>query len=456
MNLLQFYEALLMTAGMSVSKDGNVNIILANRKDPMTIGGKRLVIPTEEQLKTPDFSNRVVFHPMAENILAGESQAFAKFRSAMVRRINLVVGTQLNQLMLLAASPAEHKKLTPDQSAYLVALKDADEKCVQTLKKILLQIPYDDNNNSLVSIYIKRNGMYQGHKTPRVAIVTFPFYKKLIEAENSRELYGVKLRVRDWECIKALLEYIIPQIADPKEEYNAGSDSKIAPYTIAFMMAVNRIITVLNETTDLYFSEDEEVYSQLHFRNDWLSLIEDPGPLTKQIRLIPNQDSLEEESANPNNGLQNFTVPNVPQQTTQPVMQPQQQMGYQPQPVYQQPMYQQPVQPTQPVQSGGTDTFRDYMAKATGQQMYQQPVQQQPMYYQQQQPMYQQPVMMQQNGWGQFQTVPQQQQYTPNGWPTSSFQAGAVPVMNTMQPGAVLSDGRVFVGMGTHGYPVYK
>lgn len=464
MNLLQLYESMLLTAGLTVSKDGSVSVALNKRKDPLTIRGKRLVIPTDEQLKTPDFSNRVVFHPLAENILSVESEAFARYRKAMLARINSVFGTMMFKLMLLAASPAEHKKLSPEQSEFLLKLKDVDDKCVDNLRKLLEKTDFNSTEYSFVHIYVKRSGTYLGHKLPKVAITSFPFYNKLVEAESDRTINGVKLRVRDYESIKNLLEFIIPKIADPGEEYNFGSDSKISPVTVSFMSAVKKIITPLNRLVELYVpKESEEEFDSLYFRNDWIPLIDNLDPLLPEIRMIPNQESLESDMNTFNAELQQFNSPQQPvaqapvqaAPVAQPVpsQQPQQPQYYQqpvqqpvqPYPQQQQPVYQQPVQQ----QATGGDDLDSFIAKSN--------MQKQQAYYQGQ--FWQQPPVPQYQPqpvgamWGNPAPVYQQPvQPQPYYQQPVYAQAPQAPVQQPFQQ----QTGNQVVGYGEYGYPIIR
>ena len=52
MDMLQFYQSILTLAGMVVNKDGTVSIVdhEEGKNTPMTIKGRRLVIPTKEQI----------------------------------------------------------------------------------------------------------------------------------------------------------------------------------------------------------------------------------------------------------------------------------------------------------------------------------------------------------------------------------------------------------------------
>ena len=77
MKLITLYKALLELGGMSSDRDGLVSGKLPGAKEdprPVTIKGKRLVLPTQKQLTTSDWSDRIVFHPLYENVLRGESQ----------------------------------------------------------------------------------------------------------------------------------------------------------------------------------------------------------------------------------------------------------------------------------------------------------------------------------------------------------------------------------------------
>ena len=286
MKILDLYESILSTAGMVVTSDGFVKMKLGESTKPATIKGKSLVMPTEDQLKNPDWDKRVVFHPLFENIMRPESDVLALYRQAANIRVNVTVGTLAAFLMRLATSPAEHGKLTPDQSEFLSKLKHADDKTMQALKRLMEVAPVSQPQKSFVHIYLKKTGSVAGKRYSRVGVVTFPLYNEL---KKEGDVFGVKLRVKDRETLQALMEYIFPGI-DEAETYNRGSNSEVAPSIDVMMKTIAAIADPLNGLLELMQSMlDSDDFKDMVFQNDWMETFENLAIMLPQIRSIPMQ-----------------------------------------------------------------------------------------------------------------------------------------------------------------------
>jgi hypothetical protein len=286
MNLIELYKQVISCGGWIADDDGFISMKLADLDpQPVLIDGKRLVLPLEYQLKHSDTSKRVVFHPLNESILRGESDVVTKLRMNINHRLNFVVGFLSISLMRLATSPAEHPSLKPDQTVFLSMLKDVDQQTNEKLQKLAAQMTMGDASKSFSHIYVSKRGDINGRKYARVGVVSFPLYEELCKDEA--EVYGVKLRKKDRQAIKALIEYILPDIDKPAT-YRRGSDSKVAPTLDALMKAVIAVGDPINCVIDL-FKDRLEGVSDLVFNGDWEPEFNDLEALLPQIRMIPMQ-----------------------------------------------------------------------------------------------------------------------------------------------------------------------
>ena len=310
--LNDLYREIARVAAIYTSDDGFCSTY---RKDPVTkkeeltpvtIKGKRLVLVTDNQLANPDWEHRVAFHPLYESVSRGESDVHAGFRTYLNVHLNRVFGLLAARLLQLAASKTEHEKLTPDQTEYLDLVKEADAKTVEPFANILSSFPGD---RAFVNIFVKPSGLVKGEKFTRAAIVTFPIYDALMEAEKVKTGVAVKvpggdkpivIRNKDRDTMIALLKYIIPDIGTPKA-YDTGSLSKLAPTMDALMNAAAKLIDPLNTLLDLFknqlIKEDqgimEEDWNRLKFPTDWTLDFEDLSPLSFEIKSVPIMQSSE-------------------------------------------------------------------------------------------------------------------------------------------------------------------
>jgi hypothetical protein len=286
MKMLDLYKSILSTGGLSVDKDGMVSAKAGNTVIPFTVKGKRLVLPTKEHLSNSDWENRVIFHPLSENVLRAESDVMSRFRSAINTRMNYVLGCVMEELMTLATSVKMHSNLDPDQSKVLSVLKNADEKTLNALQSILKAMSVDSNKDkSIVHIYLKRGGTVGGKKYDRAAIVSFPLYEEILKSDKS--VYGVTLRSKDKLSIQHLLEFIFPGI-QTENSFNRGSFSDVAPFLDSLMKAVMALACSINTIVDEYdkiLSEPED----FRYADDWVSVFDNLAQLLPEIRTVPMQ-----------------------------------------------------------------------------------------------------------------------------------------------------------------------
>lgn len=293
MNLIDLYKSLLKTANLTSTDDGCISMTLAKSSQPAMVKGKRLVLPLQTHLANPNKSEIVIFHPLSEHISRGESDVLEKFRSALTIRLNYTIGILGFQLLQIAASVGEHAKLSPDQSEFLSKVKFADEKTLDTFTKVMAAMPATQTAKSFISIYLKRGAMLMDKKYPRAGIVSFPLYKEL--KTNEKDVFGVKVRVKDRETLINLLEYIFPQI-DTENAYSYGSTSEIAPFLHALMQSVLKLASPLNDLLTL-FQDKMDGAEDLLFEDGWVETFENLNVMLPEIRKIPMQSGNEGVSA---------------------------------------------------------------------------------------------------------------------------------------------------------------
>jgi hypothetical protein len=345
--LLDLYTSLLATANLVADSEGNVSTVYGEDSKPFVIKGKRVVLPVASQLRNPDWGQRIAFHPMFENVMQEESEVLERYRSALNARINYTVNTLAYDLLILATSTAEHAKLTPDQSVFLSHVKDADEKTLEALKKLLARMPISQTQRQSVVIFLKRGGVLGGRKHARVGVVNFPLYHELKKGED--EIYDVKLRKKDLKTLAGLFEFIFPGI-DEVNAYSRASDSQQAPALDALMKAVQAVGDPVNATIDLFANRLDEP-DKMRLESGWVEAFLNIDAMMAEARTIP---MLSATAAAPLETLPATTLATaVAAKPVYPWNQPPQQPGYgfghQPQPV-------QLVQPAQIVKTArGTD-----------------------------------------------------------------------------------------------------
>lgn len=378
--LIQFYRDVLDMAGLAVDNEDMVKTNLSEEPMPAIIkvngDSKRLILPTDKRLKSTDWNSCIAFHPLNENpfLKQGESKVGEFIRRAIIYRVNIVAHCLMDNILELSIAPALHKKLNPAQLQLMTLTKDADQKTYDNYVKIAEKLGVTNTRDNFASLYSKKQGVIDGVKYARVGVWSFPLYTALVKSTG--DVFGVKVRKKDLETYKALMEFIIPNIAN-EAEYMVGSNNQMSPYTDSLLRSTAKVVLQLNRVTDLLFKgktfapvdQAEGLHQYLTFNTNWIDITNDISQLEKDVRMIPIQDNQVDtvpQAATPTqtNNIQatppmqsvqaapvaNTGAPMYPNQqaqiATQPVMQAQpSQPAMQQQPMYPQ---QQQVQQAQP------------------------------------------------------------------------------------------------------------
>lgn len=396
--LLEFYQKLLASLHLEADHNGLVSLNLEGTAFPAVVkdmGERRLTLPTREVLRQGDWSNRVAFHPLAENVYRGESPVLKKLKSYVNFRLNTVAMVLLVELAEIAANKDYHEKLSPKQSGILDVLPKATDKTVKAFTKLIGGI----NTNSpkkLINIYLKHGGKYKGEDCSRLATVAFP----VMDEAKSDDLtvFGTKFPSRkDFGYFFALMDYILPE-NQVTETYSYGSRSMEAPYFDALMHAYIKVARQLNKITRLFRKHldnpddllidtkwEEELANLSTYRGLIPGLEGNDGELSieDKEKAKREQESMEESKETGSQSV--FSQP--ASQTQQPASTGGlglQQPAVQP---TQQPAQPQPTAQPQEIQSqGGAVSWNDIMQqKQQAQQAHYQPQPQQPMHSWQQQ-----------------------------------------------------------------------
>ena len=319
--LLDFYKGILSFSSMRVNNLGYVECVLADQSAMCMIGGKSLIFPTEERLQRFDFEKELIFHPMTESIVRGESEIQEKLRDSFTSKVNISIYFLFLKLLEIAKDPARHITLDPDQSELLAIVKNVDQKCYDNFTSLGLEVLKGRMvDYRFVDMRLKRSGRYKDKQVDKLGVVFFPFYEKL-------QLKDVtKLRVRDIEVIKSLYNYVF----NMKEEdaYNRPCHGTgTPPYLTSYLYAGAALVTPINDMYErfrnTFTGEEAELMSSYTFDLDWfdtLTNIESLLPIVSRISGgQANMGKIEEkETAAPK--AQAASVPALVKPQEQPVL----------------------------------------------------------------------------------------------------------------------------------------
>lgn len=282
--LLETYRSILKFAGLVADSEGYVSTVLGDQKEPALVNGLRLVLPTQQHLRTANPAEKIVFHPLSENILHGESEVLQKLTEVVNIRLNFTFGIVAQSLLAVVNNSDIHDSLKADCLPLLMAVKSVDDTCLTNFINVMLAGIKSRPTRTFVNIYLNRGGSLEGRRYSRVAVVSFPMWKEL--ESNAEDIFGVKVRVKDRETFKQLYRFIFPNVE--KNTYSLGSDSNTAPFLDVLMRSAMAVASPLNDLLTIYRAHIENS-DKLVFDDAWVETFNNLDALIPDIRRIPTQ-----------------------------------------------------------------------------------------------------------------------------------------------------------------------
>lgn len=439
-NMLDVYDALLTTCGYVVDENGRVRKKFG-KELPVSIeieGETRyLVLPTRENMTSPDVMNFVFFHPFQENLVRGESRVMSFVRRELNHSYGASVSALMSDIVAISSGTVNHSDLTVEQRKFISSIGKVDERFVKDFDKIINNLASRKSRNTPVYLSLRKGVNWAGKTHSRAAIWSSPLLEEVmtcIEQVNkgtqaTPKILGVSVRKGDLKTYENLCRAFFGNIDEKNHEFYSSSDATDAPYCEAFVRSLLTLPKRLNAISDMFYTGkgmvhakevSKECHEVTHIDIDWLEELvkeTETGNFTvrdwrKEYLLIPLQDG--------NEGVAAVTKEEVKQETPSrskygavteqvsghPASVP-------PAAPVAQPVVTQPVQ-AQPTQAVATPVAQPHQA---GNQFIQR---QEPVQYVQQY----QPVQQAQPVGNQFLRRPEPvQQYQPNNGQYSGFQA---------------------------------
>ena len=191
--IIDFYKNVLEFIGLEADAHGYISTKLLESKNPVTIDGKHLVLPTQEHLRDPRPTEKVIFHPFSENVCRGESEVLDKLRFLIATKMNLMIANISTSLLKVLEDQNNHKLLTPGQQELLFRFKSIDEKTTSNFARIYTAMFTKGVADGFLSLRTNRGGKINDKHYARSCTVTFPF---LVELDKNPDNPAVCLFVK--------------------------------------------------------------------------------------------------------------------------------------------------------------------------------------------------------------------------------------------------------------------
>ncbi len=286
------YKDILSTGWLVPNERGeiqrNLDSVEEGLREPFTMLEKQVALPTRENLNRSGRDNLLIFHPLLEGVIGGESPVIGKLRRAYGIRFTYAATALYEALLTGANHSSEHSKFSPDQMRILKVLNNVDEKTLKLWSKITdLSIEKNTAVGAFATVQLSRNDTLGGQNYTRLATVRFPIYEELIR--NDDKIFGTTVQISQAQRANLIkmFEFIYPNIG-LKDAYSVGSNSRVAPYLDVLLQTFARLFATLNNLYD-EFSTVMTMDTDIRTEIDWYESIRDIESLKNLAQSVPQQ-----------------------------------------------------------------------------------------------------------------------------------------------------------------------
>lgn len=289
---LSGYAGFLAQLGIMTDKDGLTYVKEGDAWLPMTMRKRRLVLPTQDILRDPNWAAVIPFHPFSEHLNKGKSPVLESTNRIVNLRLNQTLCELLMTMVTFAIDTAKHPDASAEQKSYLRLIPDVNKKTVTDFKKFLSEHVDGGPEKSLITIYLKRGGELAGKTFSRMAVVSSPARKAFGTAEPIIFDYKFSSK-RNRDYLLILLDYLLPKLATDVG-YSVGTTAPVAPWFISMATAYVDIMTDLNRQLAVFADINPEL-AHLAADMGWTDILDNAAEVSSEIRALPDNTGADEE-----------------------------------------------------------------------------------------------------------------------------------------------------------------
>lgn len=316
----RFYLSALKYAGLKYEDGVICNI--PEKLGEFSLDGKSLSLPYYSQMKNP--KGRLFFHPLNENYATPEVASFDLYRKRLTLEVNLRLCTTIVNLIAIASDVQIQQKIKNPKLVDIVCqLGEIDNSVTEAFMASIKNAKAKHDEGFLVDFYLKKSGEVDGVPYAAVGKVNFNYLnelrRSLEEKDKDYRVFGCKMRKKDVLALIAIFTAIFPDIDTPFS-YDEGTDNKIFRY-LNILLKVSYLITNRLNHLSTYIEELNEScldVDGMRSDHDWIETLEPLYEMSREIRLIPNQSDVIQESnklhVNEQKASEVQTQQNIPQE----------------------------------------------------------------------------------------------------------------------------------------------
>lgn len=280
--LNSFYEKLLNDVGIKDGGEGKLSVTkLDGVLSPVTVNGKRLTLPTRENLKSND-DGLIMFHPASEQLMSGPSPILDALREYIMVRIYCTGIAIARSAMAISLDTALQKKVRGPGNELMRALTSSDQKMSETLDNVLDNIGLTPDDR-MYNIFLVATGSKENPRGLRTSKVSFPILDDA-NSEDTTVFFNVKMprKTKDKPCITALLAVILDVDLEGEHLKEYTSTLRQAPYFHSLITAFHDIATHQNKLIESLSKADKSI-GELAYTLDWEEEFDDFENFVKKV-----------------------------------------------------------------------------------------------------------------------------------------------------------------------------
>lgn len=305
-SLTEAYRQLLASINVTPQSDDLLVQDVDGLQTQVMIDSKPVALPTEAIVNNYSDSI-VVFHPLCENVLLGESPVIQEFRNLIMEFLNDYVLQLVDSILSIAVDEELISELTPKQVEFIRCAAGADSTSLKNWRSVVRRADTRGSSNRVLTIFLKRGGTYKGGKHKRVANVNFNIMTPIDNGDLT--LFGAKVRKSDVKLYGRILNEIFDEISED-DGYSAASDSLTAPYFDSLIKAYHNVLRDLNSVAWLLRKPIEQTTGRkMHVNDDFMDAFKDLTTYRDVLPTMPMNDGDRNKRREEENNADQDTTP---------------------------------------------------------------------------------------------------------------------------------------------------
>lgn len=292
----------MLYAGLKFDENLNYFVPVNSINVEFKINDQYVTLPTYENLKNP--GSLKIMHPLNENYIKPESSFFIEYKKRLTAELNQKLSVLIVSLISISFDPEKQLKVKNNRVIKILSnLKETDGKTVESFIQVAKKAMQLDDEGYIFDIFLTKNAKIKSsaqNKHAAIGMIVFNMYKELKRAQEQDEMpYNAKIRKKDLHNLKNILESIFPNI-DNEENYQEYTDNQVFRYLNILLKTSYIVASIIGEISKAIIEDkvaEDHDFSELQVNLNWAKMLPEIYELTKDIRNIPNQDDVLNDTA---------------------------------------------------------------------------------------------------------------------------------------------------------------